>query len=417
MRRDLSGLLLLLVMPSALIVVMALVQDAPFRDYQNLKFDLLLSDEDNGNAAHQITAGLKQSNNFRVIDSLDGAPISTSQMKTLLGNGRYKIGVMIPKGTTAEIVNSANIIVNDIARKTGLSANLPSRDIREHISIQIYFDPVSKPAFRNAISSALDKYVTYTCSNILMHRLSALNQAPGTADDTADVDKLKKIMQGIGIKEEPLNSNQKYTQRLNTVQHNVPAWAIFGMFFIVIPIAGHIIKEREDGSILRIGLIPNAHMYVTLGKIIFYTLICAIQFWTMMCIGLWIMPLLNLPALYLGTHSWVLLPVSICIGFSATSFGFFMGALFKTVNQALPFGSVIIVILSALGGIWIPLEVLPGGMQVMALFSPLHWSLEGVNQVILRDGNMSSALLPSFILLLSGIILWTASMVLNKRKQ
>ncbi len=417
MRRDMSGLLLLLVMPSALIIVMALVQDAPFKDFQNIKFDLLLTNEDKGTAATQIITGLKQSNNFRVVDSINGEAVSSAQLKDLLGKGTYKIGVIIPKGTSAEIVNSANIVVNDIAKKTGLSANLPSRDMREQISIQIYFDPVSKPTFRNAISSALDKYITYTCSNILMQRLAALNKEPGTAEDTTDMDKLKNIMQGIGIKEEPLNDKQKYTQRLNTVQHNVPAWAIFGMFFIVIPIAGHIIKEREDGSVLRIGLIPNAYKYVTFGKIIFYTLICTLQFWVMMCIGLWGMPLLGLPALYLGMHSWVLLPVSLCIGFSATSFGFFMGAMFKTVNQALPFGSVIIVILSALGGIWIPLEVLPGGMQNMALLSPLHWSLEAVNQVILRDGNVSSVLQPSFILILGGIILWIASMLMSKRAQ
>jgi len=57
MQRDISGLLLLLVMPAALIVVMALVQDAPFRDYQELSFDLLLADNDHGSLARQITMG------------------------------------------------------------------------------------------------------------------------------------------------------------------------------------------------------------------------------------------------------------------------------------------------------------------------------------------------------------------------
>lgn len=417
MRRDVSGLLLLLVMPAALIIVMALIQDAPFKDYQELKFDLLLVDNDNGSVAKQIATGLKQSRNFHIIDSLDGKPLSNEQLKDLLNTGKYKIGVIIPKGTTAEIVNSANIVVNDIATKTGLSANLPAREMRDKVNIQLFFDPVSKPTFRNAITTALDKYITYSCSNILMNRLAALNKEPAQDNDTANMDKLKNIMQGIGIKQEPLNNEKQYTLHMNSVQHNVPAWAIFGMFFIVIPIAGHIIKEREDGSALRIGLIPNAHGYVTFGKIIFYTLICALQFWLMLCIGRWTMPLLGLPALDTGTHSWILLPVSLCIGFSATSFGFFVGTLFKTVNQALPFGSVSIVILSALGGIWVPIEILPPGMQAMADISPLHWSLDAVNQVILRNGDISSVLFPMSILLATGGILWATGILLNKRVQ
>ena len=414
MRRDISGLLLLLIMPAMLIIVMASIQDAPFKDYKELKFDLLLANNDQGSVAAQITAGLKQSKNFHIIDSVDGHPMTEDQLNSLLNSGKYKMGIVIPNGVSAEIVNSANIVVNDIARKTGLDAKLPAREIREQIYVHLYFDPVSKPAFRTAISSALDKYITYSCSNVLMQRLATLNKDASQATDTSGADNLKKIMQGIGVKEEPLDGKENYTQHLSSVQHNVPAWAIFGMFFIVIPIAGHIIKEREDGSAIRISLIPNAHNYVTIGKIIFYTLICALQFLLMLCVGLWAMPFFGLPALYLGVHSWVLLPVSLCIGFSATSYGFFVGTLFKTVNQALSFGSVSVVILSALGGIWVPLEILPPGMQKMALASPLHWSLEAVNQVILRNGNINSVLPSLLILLVTGTVLWLLSMFVNR---
>ena len=44
MRRDIAGMLLLLLMPAFLIIIMAWVQDAPFKDYQEQRFDLLLTD-------------------------------------------------------------------------------------------------------------------------------------------------------------------------------------------------------------------------------------------------------------------------------------------------------------------------------------------------------------------------------------
>jgi len=414
MQRDISGLLLLLVMPAALIVVMALVQDAPFRDYQELSFDLLLADNDHGSLARQITDGLKHSKNFHVIDSLDGSPLTETQLKELLNKGTHKIGIVIPGGVTAEMVNSANIAVNAISQKAELPITLPTREMRDRMFVRLYFDPVSKPAFRTAIGAALDKYITYSCTNILMQRLSLLSKEPNKTYDSSNMGDLEKIMQGIGVKEEPLNDNAKYTGlHINSVQHNVPAWAIFGMFFIAIPIAGHVIKEREDGSALRIGLIPHANRYVAMGKIIFYTLICSLQFMFMLCIGLWVMPLFHLPALYPGLHSWLLLPVSLCIGFAATAYGFFIGTAFKTVTQALTFGSVSIVILSATGGIWVPIEILPHSMQVIALASPLHWSLEAVNEVILRNGGAGSVVLPVFILLLTGSALWVAGIFIR----
>ena len=416
MRRDISGLMLLLAMPAALIVVMTLIQDAPFKDYQDIKFELLLVDSDQGSAAKQLAAGLKQSKNFIVSDSLANTALTEAELRKQLNEGHYKIGIVIPKGTTAEIVNSANMVVNEIAQKAGISVNLPSRDRRAHMNIQLLFDPTVKPTLRNALTNALDKYITFTCSGILMERMALLSKDSGALHTEQDAEKMKKMMQGVGIQEIPLNDKETYKLHMNSVQHNVPAWAIFGMFFIVVPIAGHIIKEREDGSYLRVGLIPNAHNYVTFGKIIFYTLICAVQFWIMVAIGMWAIPLLGLPALYPGIHTWVLIPVSLCIGFSATSLGFFVGTLFKTVNQALPFGSVAIVILSALGGIWVPVEVLPHNIQVVALLSPLHWSLNAVNQVILRNGDISSVVFSLSLLFVTGCLLWLAGIAVNKRK-
>ena len=52
--RDPGGLLLLLIMPAALIIVMALVQDAPYRDYQEMKFEILVANKDKGSGAFSL---------------------------------------------------------------------------------------------------------------------------------------------------------------------------------------------------------------------------------------------------------------------------------------------------------------------------------------------------------------------------
>ena len=411
LRRDIAGMMFLFLMPAILIVVMAMVQDAPFRDYQELRFDLLLVDDDHGSLASEIKNGLRQSKNFNVVDSLDGKPVTPEKLKQLLTKGDYHVGIVIPKGATAEVANSANIIANNISKKLGLGGSMPARESRGTSYVRMYFDPVSKPTFRTSISFALDRYVTYSCSNILVQRISKLSKMAGdTASGTED---FKKVFAGIGIKEEVLNDKGNDKLHINSVQHNVPAWAIFGMFFIVIPIAGHMIKEREDGSAVRIELIPNALRLVALGRILFYTIICTIQFWLMVAIGLWFLPLLGLPSLYLGAHAVALIPVSISIAFAATAYGYFTGAVFKTTNQAMPFGAISIVILSALCGLWVPVDLLPPVMQKVALLSPLHWSLEAVHNIILRNAGFEAIAKHIAFLITFGAILWLISIYKN----
>ncbi len=412
MRRDVSGLMLLFIMPAILIIVMALVQDAPFKDYQELQFELLLADNDNGTLANEIKNGLKQSKNFHVIDSLNGQPVSETALKDALQNGDYRIGIVIPKGATAEVVNAANLVANNIAGKMGMSI-IPTREIRDTTYVRVYFDPVSKPTFRTSISFALDKYVTYSCSNILVQRLSKMGKMEGDTTQAAD---FKRIFQGIGIREEQLGKANKKEHVINSVQHNVPAWAIFGMFFIVIPIAGHMIRERDERSTMRIELIPRAYRFVAMGKIIFYTLICTLQFICMFCIGIWLMPVLGLPALSLGTHPFSILLAGICIAYTATAYGYFVGAMFKTSNQAMPFGAISVVILSAIGGVWVPADILSPMMQQLSFISPLRWGLDAINTIMLRNGSITDVLLHMTVLLALGTLLWLISIYKNARR-
>lgn len=416
LRRDVAGFMLLFLMPAILIIVMAMVQDAPFKDYQELKFDLLLADNDHGRLAEEIHFGLKQSKNFNIVDSIDGKPLTDEKLRELLKGGKYRVGIVIPKGATAEVINAANTVANRISEKIGMG-KLPAREVRDSMYVRMYFDPVSKPTFRMSISFALDKYITYSCSNLLVSRLSKLGMAEaGETVDSAQSQDFQRIFQGIGIKEEALNDKGNFSKFINSVQHNVPAWAIFGMFFIVIPIAGNMLREREERSALRIELIPFAHNYVALGKIFFYTLICTAQFAVMCAIGLWVLPQMGLSALYMGLHPMALIPITLCIALSATAYGYLVGVVFKTATQATPFGAISVVIMSAMGGIWVPVDLLPDVMQKAAKISPLHWGLDAINHIILRNGNISNVLPHLAVLLTFSTILLLISLYVNRSR-
>lgn len=407
LRRDWGGLIMLLIMPAVLIVIMALVQDAPFRDYQEVQFDLLLADEDGGNLSAEFRKGLSGSSNFRLVDSIEGRAVSRTQLLERLQSGKDHIGILLPKGASGEIANAANTIANSLADKFG-NGRLPQRESRDSVFVQLYFDPVTKPAFRMAIRSALEKFITAASSKMLVARIGKL---AGSDDSSTDIGALAS---GLTVRERALETGNEPAPGINSVQHNVPAWAIFGMFFIVIPLSGHIIRERELGSNLRVRLIPGADGPVAMGRILFNTLICCAQFVVMCAVGRLLLPLFGLPLLRLGAHPGYLVIIVSATAFCATAYGYLIGTLFKSAAQALPFAAISIVILSAMGGIWVPIELLPTPLRAAANISPLHWSLDGVQNVILRDQRWEGVLQPSAILVVLGLALLGAGLLVKR---
>jgi ABC-2 type transport system permease protein len=267
-----------------------------------------------------------------------------------------------------------------MGKHMGIPGSLPHRDAREGINIQIVFDPVSKPAFRIAIVNALEKFTTRVQFDIIMDRISALS---GQADTSKKLD-IEKQLRSVGVKEMQLHQQSSGIEKSNSVQHNVPAWAIFGMFFMVIIISENMIAERKGGSWNRLKSIPGPFFHLLMGKMLFYVLLGCVQFALMVFVGVYAMPLLGLDALQLGQAALFLPLIVVSIAVS-------------------------VVILSAIGGIWVPLEVLPDSLKVLSVLSPMRWSLEGINTLLLRQGSLSDLLMPvSVLMLLSAAAMWMA---------
>ena len=393
--RDPGGLFLLLLMPAVLIIVMALVQDAPFKDYQNIQFKVVLSNNDKGTVGKKIKEALSASQQIAIYDTFEGKTVNDTSLQFLINKGTFQIGIIIPESSTKIVVNAANTISGYF---TAIATSEP-QEIDTSTAIHLVYDPMIKPSLKNSLNNMMQQIILAAKMDILMQRIASQSNIEGGISLDA--------MNVLNVKEYANSVSEIQAGSTNSVQHNVPAWAIFGIFMIVVPISSSIIKEREDGSALRIKLIPYAFQRVLFGKILFNIMVCLFQFLFMLLVGLYILPLFDLPQLYLGTYWWWLFPMILSIAFVAVSYGFLVGNLFKTSNQAMSFGSISVVMLSAIGGIWVPLEIMPNVMKQVAKASPLHWALEGINAIIIRNGNGSNIIIPIIVLLSIGLIFTT----------
>lgn len=189
----------------------------------------------------------------------------------------------------------------------------------------------------------------------------------------------------------------------NPIQQTVPAWALFGMFFIVIPMANSMIRDRKLGVFKRLLSFPVLRGQLLAGKILPFLLLNILQFALMFGVGVFLLPRITSLSLVLDFSYWSLLAVTTACAFAATSYGLMVSCLAKTAEQASAFGALSVVILAIMGGVMIPRFVMPDFMQKISMLSPLYWGLEAYLDIIVRKAQFAVAVNKIYVLLAFGL--------------
>jgi len=384
--RDRGGLMIMFIMPMAMITLMALIQDAPFRDYQEMRIPLLLVNNDKGSLGSTIDSGLNESKIFEITNLQLDKDVVKQKMKS----GDYEIAIIIPAGASTMLNSKVSNFVTKKLNEAGFSdsASITKINLNQELNLEILFSPETKKAFKASILSTLKQ----ATSKIETQTLLELFNKELKQDDEAKSGKAEPMRDFVNFREINTVETPAEALKLNSVQHNVPAWTIFGMFFIVISMSGSIIKERDEGSYTRILTMPGLYITVLAGKIAAYLLICLIQCFLMLMVGIYILPQFGLPQLVIGNSIPAISIVAITTGLAATGYGILVGTIFKTHQQASTFGAVSVIILAALGGIWVPVFVMPESIKIFAEFSPLYWGLSAFHKLFLNEGTIQSIL-------------------------
>lgn len=386
--RDKAGLAIIFLMPTVLIFIITLIQDSTFKSVTEASVPLLIVDRDNDSLSVTLQKSLEKSHFFQITKKI----ISNQEAKNEIAKGKYLIGIVIPEKTSENLrIKSADRISTLLNNFTGDTAKSVNPIDTSHLKLQLYFDPITKSSFKTTIGNSISSIISQIEMQNMMFSLNnkMLENFPYSNPKPLNTAPL------VTTSEEYASFNNS-TIVPNSVQHNVPAWTLFAMFFICIPLAGNIIKERTDGSAFRLLTMPGSYIYVIFGKMITYIIINLIQFALMLCVGLFILPLLGLPQLNVGDNLFVLILVAFSAGLAATGFGLLVGTISNSHDQASLFGAIFVIILAAIGGVWVPTFVMPSMMKHLSVISPLNWGLEAFYGIFLRNFGLKQ-ILPELI--------------------
>lgn len=411
LKRDFGGLVILFVMPLVLIVTITLIQDSTFKSIHETKIPVLVVDNDKGEISKTVKQNLNESGSFEIVTQIDGNDINEATAREAVFKGKYQLAIIIPEKLSKDLQMKVNQNVEKILGSFGMedtaSTALKNTKILPK-EVRLYFDPATQLTFKNAVKSAIDKMISkIETQSIYTTFQEQLGESDTPLFDQKSFISFKEIVPKVNDKEIMPNS----------VQHNVPAWALFAIFFVVVPLSINIVKEKSQGTLIRLITNPVPYAVVILGKTATYLIICMIQFFLMVAVGVYLFPYLGLPMLDVSGKLVLMSIVALFSGLAAIGFGILLGTIAKTQEQSAPFGATSVVILAAIGGVWVPVFAMPKIMQYVSHVSPMNWGLNAFYDVLLRSGGILE-ILPEIILLLLFFVLTTAiAIVYDKKKR
>lgn len=406
--RDLGGIAILFIMPILLVITITLIQNSTFKTINDTKIEVLLVDNDRGEVSTSIRDGLTSSSSFVIIDSASEEDAVASVLK-----GDFQLAIVIPVDLSESLQNKVNENVEGILSKFGIEEESTSEEngvkVNKQVTkkeVKLYFDPATQTTFKTAVKNGIDKMIAEIETQSIY---KAFQEELGEEEAIFETESFITFKEIVPVKGEKAVIP-------NSTQHNIPAWTLFAIFFIIVPLSINMVKEKNQGTFVRLRTSPISYATVLSGKAIVYTSVCILQFALMLLIGVFLFPKIGLPELDISGRIGMLFLVALFAGLAAVGLGLLLGTIAKTQEQSAPFGATLVVILAALGGVWVPVFVMPKFMQMLSQISPMNWGLNAFYDVFLRNSGIMDVVPEITLLFLFFVITTLISIAYDKRK-
>lgn len=371
--RDLPGLAILFLMPVLLILVVTLAQENALKN-QIEKSSILIVSFSNSALTNQITDDFNASGMFTLVSD----PGTRADLFSAIRTGKTPLGIIVEPGDSV---------------------------------ITLVIDPTLHETYKTSLLSAAAYILKGASGKVIMTQLISAGQpvAPAfTADDLMGL--LPRIHTEMAVRE-------RSAIRPTPVQNNIPGFILFAMFFIVIPLSGSIISEKNEGASFRLQTLPVPLATMLGAKVILYLLVCMVQFILMLFVGYYMLHLFfGFPQLEMGHDYLAIAVATTAAALGAVGFGLLVGSSSRTHSQAALFGSVLVVILGIISGTFLPIHVMPKAIQFISSLSPIRWGIDNYLELFIRDGGLTDILSGSLRLLLFFIFALLISMFIFAKR-
>ncbi len=393
--RDKVGLAIAFLLPIALVAVFASVfgSMAGQDDSGALpKQELRIADLDGSDASRKLVTMLNESKlaDATTADS-EGEPYTRERLFDAVRTGKLTLVVVIEKGFGSKL-DAGDIPALEVIRD-------PSDEVRYQITSQVLFqglmaahgsrlgramalkgirtlgDEIRLPG--DSVSGAetlAGAFFDYFEKTIDDAEQSSSTEPARAEKNESDGPKFAGMGSMLGFKDTTVGGgqvDQSKRRRIGFVSQSVAGTAVMMLLFGLAACGGTLLEERQGGTLRRLLLTPAPRGAILGGKFVMTFLLGLAQLVVMFAFGA---VAFGLP---IFDHLPGILLVSVALCAAATSFGVFIATVGRSQKQVEGISTLIILLMSALGGSWFPLSVMPAWMQTAGHFTLNAWAMDG----------------------------------------
>ncbi|MCK9492018.1 MAG: ABC transporter permease [Sulfurimonas sp.] len=355
--RDKHALLALFVMPAIFILIMSVAMRDQFTN-ESIEFSLYVNDADISKISKDFLTKIEADKKFHLLDDETSA----------------QFVVTIPKDYESKPNSKLSINVRDSIKSDEIEA-------------------FKAMLFEHVLSAKLENMV---------------RNIEGVSPQ------ISKILSDLEISVETMYE-VSYNNSINipnSTQQSVPAWIVFGMFFIIIPMSTIYVNERKQNTLARLNSMNVSIFAMGISKSIPYLVINQFQVLIMLGVGIYLVPLFDTPALVINGSFFALGAVSVALSIAAIGISSLIAVSAKSSEQATTIGGILNILLGAIGGVMVPKFIMPPVMQKLSEISPMSWGLDAFLDIFLKSANFSMVLNNVLMLITFGVISLMLSMLI-----
>jgi ABC-2 type transport system permease protein len=193
--------------------------------------------------------------------------------------------------------------------------------------------------------------------------------------------------------------------------HSVAGTSVMMLLFSVAGIGGSLLDERQDGMLKKLLCSPIPTDYILIGKLVFANIISIIQL-IIMFVYAWL--IFDLDIMH---HLPSLVLMIFAIAFACSGFGVVLASYAKSRLQVQGFSTIIVLVMSGIGGSMIPVFAMPDIVQKIAVFSVNYWGIQGIYDIFWKLVPLTDTAFLSkvFVLLCIGSFLNIIALLMFRR--
>jgi len=160
--------------------------------------------------------------------------------------------------------------------------------------------------------------------------------------------------------------------------HVVAGTSVMMLLFSVAGIGGSLLDEKQEGMLKKLLCSPMHPNHILYGKMIYAIIISIVQL-IIMFVYAWLV--FDLDIMH---HLPSIVLMFFAIAYACSSFGIVLTSFAKSRQQVQDYSTIIVLVMSGIGGSMIPLFVMPEFMQKIAVFSVNYWGIQGFYDIFME---------------------------------